>query len=73
MKIGDLVAFAAKLTKNIHLGEIVGDYQYKPGEPSFYPNQRAVKWIKELPRTHFSQGALFKIHSFDSLAPSLHP
>ncbi len=63
MKIGDLVAFPAKHTKTIHLGEIVGDYQYNPGESKVYPNQRAVKWIKELPRTHFSQGALYEIGS----------
>ena len=67
MKVGDLVAFPAKHTKTIHLGEIFGEYQYSPGKSKGYPNQRAVKWLKELPRTHFSQGALYEIGSALSL------
>lgn len=67
MKVGDLVAFPAKRTKTIHLGRIVGDYQYSPGKSKGYPNQRSVKWLKELPRTHFSQGALYEIGSALSL------
>ena len=67
MKSGDLVAFPAKRTKTIHLGQIVGEYKYSPEKSKRYPNQRAVKWLKELPRTHFSQGALYEIGSALSL------
>jgi restriction system protein len=32
-----------------------------------YPNQRAVKWLKVMPRTSFTQGALYEIGSASSL------
>lgn len=41
----------------------MGDYQYVDKGSDVYPNQRAVKWIKDYPRTHFSQGALYEIGS----------
>lgn len=67
MKPGDFVAFPAKLTKTIHLGRIAGPYKYLPNQSEAYPNQRSVEWLKEVPRTHFSQGALYEIGSALSL------
>jgi restriction system protein len=67
MKVGDFVAYPAKRTKTIHLGRILGEYQYNPLISKGYPNQRAVEWLKELPRTHLSQGALYEIGSALSL------
>jgi restriction system protein len=34
---------------------------------SGYPNQRSVKWLKAVPRDHFTQGALYEIGSAISL------
>lgn len=67
MKTGDLVAFPAKLTKTIHLGRITGEYKHVPSQSEGYPNRRSVEWLKEIPRTHFSQGALYEIGSALSL------
>lgn len=67
MQIGDWVAFPAKRTKTIHLGKVIGPYQYSPKKSAGYPNQRAVQWLKQLPRTEFSQGALYEIGSALSL------
>jgi restriction system protein len=67
MKVGDLVAFPAKLSRTIHLGKIIGEYKYDSFESNGYPQQRAVEWIKEVPRAHFSQGALYEIGSALSL------
>ena len=67
MKIGDLVAFPAKHTRTIHIGRVVGEYRHAPSISKGYPNQRSVEWIKENPRTHFSQGALYEIGSALSL------
>ena len=32
-----------------------------------FPHQRAVKWLRAVPRTHFTQGALYEIGSAMSL------
>jgi restriction system protein len=63
MKVGDLVAYPSKLTREIHLGRVTGDYAYRPEARSSYPNQRTVTWLKAVPRTAFTQGALYEIGS----------
>ena len=40
-----------------------GDYRYDPKSESSYPHLRAVKWLRAVPRTHFTQGALYEIGS----------
>lgn len=62
-KKGDIVVYPSKNDRHIHIGRINGDYEYSPKEESSYPNHRNVKWLKSLPRTHFSQGALYEIGS----------
>lgn len=66
MQIGDYVFFPSKSDRMINIGVIEGDYQYSPSAIE-YPQQRRIKWIKHLPRTVFSQGALYEIGSFLSL------
>jgi restriction system protein len=62
-KIGDIVVYPSKSDRHIHIGRIEGDYEYSPKGESSYPNRRKVKWLKSLPRTQFSQGALHEIGS----------
>jgi len=62
MNVGDYVIFPSKINREINIGIVEGDYVYKPDTPD-YVNQRCVKWIKHLPRTVFSQGALYEIGS----------
>lgn len=62
-KIGDIVVYPSKNDRHIHIGRIESDYEYSPKEESSYPNHRKVKWLKNLPRTDFSQGALHEIGS----------
>lgn len=63
VKTGDLVAYPSKRDRQVHIGEITGAYEYDPKPEIGYPQHRAVKWLKTLPRTHFSQGALYEIGS----------
>jgi len=65
IKIGDLVAFPAKRSRTVHLGRITGEYKHVPTDS--YPQQRTVEWLREVPRTNFSQGALYEIGSALSL------
>ncbi len=67
MKKGDLVAYPSKQDKQIHLGRIVGDYQYAAAGQASYPHRRAVQWLRHVPRLKFSQGALYEIGSALSL------
>lgn len=68
MKVGDLCAYPSKLDKHIHIGRVVGKYEYQPtGEASEYPHRRRVEWIRNVPRLQFSQGALYEIGSALSL------
>lgn len=61
LKIGDWVVFPSKHDKMIHIGKVDGEYQYNPALEPAYPHTRPVKWLKTLPRTSFTQGALYEI------------
>lgn len=67
MKIGDIAVFPSKRDRKIHIGRIEGDYKYDPSKESAYPNLRPVKWLKAVPRTQFTQGALYEVGSAMSL------
>ena len=61
-KIGDYVVFPSKVDRQINIGTIEGDYVYSENEAE-YVQTRKVKWLKHLPRTAFSQGALYEVGS----------
>lgn len=66
MQNGDYVVFPSKSDRMVNIGVVEGEYQYV--QDAFeYQQQRKVRWIKHLPRTAFSQGALYEIGSFLSL------
>ena len=66
MQVGDYVVFPSKTDRMINIGMVEGEYYYEPSAPE-YVQQRKVKWLKHLPRTLFSQGALYESGSFMSL------
>lgn len=66
MKIGDYVVFPSKTDRMINIGIVQSDYLYVP-DANEYVQQREIKWVKHLPRTSFSQGALHEIGSAMSL------
>src|SRR5713101_7686580 len=59
--MGDIVIFPLKRTAEIWLGRVTGEYTYDASES--YPTLHRVEWLKKLPRTTFSQGALYEIGS----------
>jgi len=67
IKPGDLAIYPSKRDRMIHLGRVAGGYRHDGSLDAAYPNLRAVTWLKALPRTHFSQGALYEIGSAMSL------
>ena len=66
IRIGDYVVFPSKVDRMVNIGIVEGDYTYADTEKE-YVQQRKVKWIKHLPRTSFTQGALYEIGSAMSL------
>lgn len=62
VKIGDYVVFPSKFDRKINIGVIEGDYEYVSSSDE-YVQRRKVKWLKHLPRTAFSQGALYEVGS----------
>ncbi len=63
---GDYVVYPSKSDRMINIGEVTGDYEYV-ADAREYVQQRGVKWLKHIPRTSFSQGALYEIGSAMSL------
>ena len=61
-QIGDYIVYPSKSDRMINIGEVTGDYTYVP-DAREYVQQRDVKWLKHIPRTSFSQGALYEIGS----------
>lgn len=66
IKIGDYIVYPSKGDRMINIGVVEGEYKYTP-DAGEYVQHRAVKWLKHLPRTAFSQGALYEVGSALSL------
>lgn len=66
IKIGDYIVFPSKVDRMVNIGIVEGEYIYVDSEKE-YVQQRKVKWLKHLPRTSFTQGALYEIGSAMSL------
>lgn len=63
MQIGDVVVAPYKPDSTINIGRITGPYEYHPEAPE-HRHHRPVEWVQTgLPRTVFSQSALYEIGS----------
>jgi restriction system protein len=67
MKIGDLVIYPSKRSKQIYIGEVTSEYNYRPDSHEEFVHQRNVQWKANYPRTKFTQDALYEIGSALSL------
>ncbi len=67
MQTEDIIVYPSKRDRMVHIGRVVGPYVYVADPEMGYPHRRAVKWAHEVPRTKFSQGALYEIGSAMSL------
>ena len=62
MQKGDYIVFPSKIDRKINIGIVESNY-FHDDAAAMYPNQRTVKWLRHLPRTAFSQGALYEVGS----------
>ena len=67
IKVGDYVVFPGKIDREVHIGEVKGDYMHRPEVHADYANHRKVRWLAHVPRTRFSQAALYEMGSAMSL------
>lgn len=63
MQQGDFVVYPSKRDRQVHIGRVDGPYRHDPSAHSHYANSRPVKWLRAVPRTDFTQGALYEIGS----------
>lgn len=62
VQVGDYVIFPSKINRQINIGKVESKYFYEDTAVE-YVQQHKVKWLKHLPRTAFSQGALYEVGS----------
>lgn len=65
VQIGDYVVYPSKSDRQVNIGIIEGAYRYDAAQPEYVQTHK-VKWIKQFPRTYFSQGALYEIGAAQS-------
>jgi restriction system protein len=63
MQVDELVVYPSRQDQLVHIGKVTSAYEYKPDIESKYPHTRLIEWLKHLPRTKFSQAALYEIGS----------
>jgi len=63
LQTDDLVAYASPVDRQVHLGRVTGAYRFVADAPGGYCHQRTVEWLKHVPRTRYSQGALYELGS----------
>lgn len=64
MKPGDGVIYPSKADRMVNLGVIDGPLEYHPDSPiEEMISRRPVRWVRSVPRSQFSQGALHEIGS----------
>lgn len=67
MKNDDYFIYPSKIDRRIHIGKILDNYTHNSSSMSQFPHRRNVLWIKSVPRTSFSEGALYEIGSAISI------
>ena len=65
LKIGDLIVYRPQTPINgtayVFLGRVTGPYIYNPFLHEHYANVRRVEWLRSVPISRFSEGALHEL------------
>lgn len=62
---GDWVILPSKLSSTIHIGKIIGEYEYDETLENPYYHYRDVEWFaKDIPRNNFDQDILYSLGAF---------
>ena len=66
MQPGDYVVFPSRMDRQVNIGVVDGAYAYA-ANARHYAQRRKVRWLRHLPRTSFTQGALYELGACMSL------
>ena len=61
VQIGDFIIYPRKIDRTLRWGEIIGPYVYDTEHSVEFAHRRSVRWIAQLSRDAFSQGALYEL------------
>ena len=65
---GDYIVYPSKHDRMVNIGRFTGEYSYNPSsDDDEYPNFRMVEWLVSVPRSEFSQSALYEIGAYVTL------
>ncbi len=68
MRPGDWVALPSKHGPVIHIGEIIGEYEYNAAAENPYYHSRRVRWLqREIPKSHFDGDILASLGAFSTI------
>lgn len=68
MEKGDLVVLPQKSTRQLHIGRVLGDYEFVGEGPDSIRHRRKVEWLRtEVPRTVVEQDLLYSIGAFSTV------
>jgi restriction system protein len=63
MQLDDIIVYPSKSDRMIHVGKVLGPYEFMPTTSERYPHRRRVAWLTSVPRAQISQPALYEIGS----------
>lgn len=67
LKPDNKIIYRSKASAKIHIGQITGEYTYRPDIEPGYPHLRTTQWLKAVAPKDVTQGALYEIGSAMSL------
>lgn len=75
---GDFILTPLKVSREVMIGEVTGDYEFNPNAISTeYPNIRRVKWLQKVSRDNLSQpfknalGGIMTVFQVDAYLPEI--
>lgn len=60
IKTGDIILYPSLTDKQVHVGQLMGEYQFVKSEIDF-PHQREVAWIGSFPKDSLSRAAQYEL------------
>ena len=66
IKIGDYIAMPLKTQSAVAIGQVKGDYKYRPGD-GMVKHYREVEWLKTIPKSAFDKDLLYSLGAIQTV------
>ena len=65
MKVGETVILPSKIASTIHVGRIIGEYEFHPNNENRFYHSRKVEWFAQsIPKSKFDQDILYSFGAY---------